>query len=140
MKPAMPVFLVFLSINALLPAAVASTENEVRLPSEMATLVEEARHLRATYADEVWSGWAAADIPIVLVSGEWEFALGFPRQLDGWQQLTAQKAGPADIQFRTRTFPENIAAAFPVDGVPSVVIGDMENTGTTPARWVYYSR
>ncbi len=71
-------------------------------PAEKARLIE-VTHLRQTLGDDVWPGWAHADIPVIVYNEEYAFLAGHPDPPSGWTTVpkgeargTAWEAVPGD--------------------------------------------
>lgn len=58
-----------------------------RLPELEKARLAEATHLRATLGDQVWPGWAGADIPITVFNEAYAFLVGYPHPPPGWQKV-----------------------------------------------------
>ncbi|MHB1319198.1 MAG: hypothetical protein ACYCYF_11320, partial [Anaerolineae bacterium] len=52
---------------------------------------QEAVHLRQTYGNQVWPGWADADIPTILYNQDYAFLLGLPQPESGWTTIPGNR-------------------------------------------------
>jgi len=118
-----------------LASSVASAPPEPEL-SDLVRLAEAARladELRA----EVWPGWEATSMPVLLVTAETEFLTGFPRRVEGFAAVGHSSLLGAELASRPRQFDPGFLATFPAFGPPAlVVIGRAEATGKTSTEWV----
>jgi hypothetical protein len=117
----------------LLVSAVAADRNLA--PRDLA-LIEEAYHVWITQADKIWPGASQIRTPMIYVADTEEYALGFDRPLKGFVNAGMASDKIGRVQVRVRTFPVNSSAAFPVDGVISVVMGRPVALGLSPEAWV----
>jgi hypothetical protein len=82
-----------LALLCVLAAAAAALSN-IGLPDHSPVIdrlspddkvrLAEIRHLRTSLGDQVWPGWAEADIPIILYNEEYAFLIGLPDPPAGW--------------------------------------------------------
>ncbi len=70
--------------NFLFSSGSASAE---RLPDLDKARVAEAFHLRSTFGDSLWPGWAAAAIPVVLYNRDRAFLIGISNPEPGWRTV-----------------------------------------------------
>src|SRR5512142_885451 len=85
----------------LLLLAISAASN-IGLPTRSALVerlgdVEKARlsevlHLRAALGDEVWPGWAQADIPVIVYNEKYAFLIGYLDPPAGWLSVPAREA------------------------------------------------
>ncbi len=81
--------------------------------------------------------WGAVPFAVVLVAGEDEFLIGHPVPpadavlVDAFDALVG-----SPVYARPRRHPPTLLATFPLDGVPTVVVGTPEATGLTSTDWV----
>jgi len=114
------------SMGAVDPPPILSTENGI--------MVAEAHRLVETVGDRLWPGWSDVPRPILLMTRETEFAIGFPEDLEGFE-TASEELGDRAVQWRKRTSEQTLAAAYPVMGHPAVVIGDADVLDLTPVEW-----
>lgn len=61
--------------------------------------LEEAFHLHQELGETVWSGWAQADIPIIVYNEAYAFLVGYPNPPSGWTKVPneEQRGGPWEV-------------------------------------------
>ncbi len=63
--------------------------------------LEELFHLRATLGDEIWPGWGAAEIPVIVYNEAYAFLVGYPDEAPpaGWVKVPYEehRGGPWEI-------------------------------------------
>lgn len=125
--------LVILFLSATSPAIA-----QPRFPDSERILLAEAFRVNEMVGDRVWSGWSKAPFAVLLVSPEYEFLMRHPRPSSDFTSLGYDSLLGSDVLFRKRVFAPNLLATFPaVNGVPTIVIGEPENTeAKTPTRWL----
>jgi peroxiredoxin len=135
-----------LLVAILMPPTLARTRNNIpaqtapaaapQLAQADAVLISEAVHLWKSLGDSIWPGWTRIASPILYITADYEYAVGFPKALPGFQAQAAVPPLAESIQVRPRSFSPNLAAAFPFEGVPAAVIGRPEALERTPTHWV----
>ena len=106
------------------------------LSSQDATLIAEAYHLWQSLGEKLWPGWTTITTPpFIYVTSEYEYAIGFPKPLQGFTQLEANAEPNGQIQARKRVFSTHVAASFPYEGIPTIVIGTPKALEKSPAQW-----
>lgn len=81
-------------VNLTLPESSSTVE---KLSAEQEALLAEAFHLRQTLGDDLWPGWAAAQIPIVIYNESYAFLVGYPGDPPpGWTKVPQgqERGGP----------------------------------------------
>jgi hypothetical protein len=73
---------------------------------------------------------------MLYITPEYEFAIGFPKRLEGFRPLGDSRREGATVQFRARTIDPHLAASFPLEGVPVLVIGRPAALEKSPNTWV----
>ena len=100
--------------------------------------IDEAFRLTEAVQDSVWpGGFGMVPFPLLLVTAEREFLMGFPGTPPGFTE--GQELAPFDSRVleRPRELQENLLATFPLFGPPSlIVVGRPEATGKTSTSWV----
>ncbi len=129
-------FSIALSLIALHSPANAGEAQPTTLSQRDTAVLGEAYHLVSTLGDELWPGWSAVDLPVVYVSDDNEFAVGFSKDLEGFRTLPAIESLPGKLQVRKRAFSPQMAASFYVEGVPAVIIGTPDALESGPTDWV----
>lgn len=97
----------------------------------------EAFRLAESIQDHIWPGWSEAPFALLLVTNEYEYLVRHPDASGDFTALGYDSLLHADVYARPRTYPTHLLATFPaVGGVPTVVIGQPENTGLSSTFWV----
>jgi hypothetical protein len=119
----------------LLAAAAFALLAAPPLPPADAALIAESYRIWRAVADRVWPGWAESQPPLVYITAEYEYAIGFPRPLAGFEAQSSL-AG-SSVQARPRTLPLTLGASFPFEGTPAALLGTPAALESTPERWVF---
>ncbi|MBI3942971.1 MAG: hypothetical protein HY326_08160, partial [Chloroflexi bacterium] len=82
------------------------TGDATRLSETDKIRLAEIFHLRRTLGDTVWSGWGAADIPVILYNEEYAFLVDYPDPPPGWTKV-----------------PQHVARGGPWEPVPGDTFG-----------------
>ena len=91
--------------------------------------IAEAYRLKAWIGERLWPGWSRTPFPVLLVTQDWEFLVGHPAPGEGFRKLGRDALLGQEVLVRKRVFPPSLMATFPaVGGMPTVVIGQAENT------------
>ena len=118
-------------------SAEAQTEVTQQIPLADRIRLAEAFSLAASLGDEVWKGWGKAPFAVVLVTPEYEFLIRHPNPPKEFVELGSDSLLKSKIYYRKRVFNPEFLATMYVGGVPTVVIGQAENTDAkTSTRWV----
>ena len=97
----------------------------------------EAFRLGDALGNQIWAGWNQAPFAVLLVRWDYEFLIRHPKppadcRLWGGDVLLRSK-----VYFRKQTYAPNLLATFPIAGVPTIVIGQAQNTDKeTSTPWV----
>jgi hypothetical protein len=87
--------------------------------------------------NRIWSNWDRAPFSVLLVTAENEFLIRHPKPSADFVLLNYDPVLRSQIYYRKRTQSPNLLATFPVAGIPTVVIGQAENTAAkTSTPWV----
>jgi hypothetical protein len=73
---------------------------------------------------------------MLYIKSDTEYAIGFPKALDGFHPVTTEAEGFGSVQARARTFAGDLSASFPIAGTPAVVMGCPELLKKSPEDWV----
>ena len=107
------------------------------LPDADRARLAESFRIAATVGDTVWPGWGAVAFEVVLVTADHEFLVRPARTPPDFEPLGFDSLLGGEVWVRPRTFPPNLLATFPAFGLPpTVIIGQPEPTGKSPAEWV----
>src|SRR5262245_42436526 len=110
---------------------------EPSLPRDDRIRIAEAFRLSGRIGDAIWPGWSRVPFALVLVTPETEFFIRHPSPPADARPIGKDALLDATVYARPRTFPTNLLATFPIDGVSTVVVGQPGNTATSsPADWV----
>jgi hypothetical protein len=97
----------------------------------------EAFRLADAVRPAIWDGWAETPFAVLLVTADHEFLIRHPRPSDDFTALSHDALLQSDVYVRDRVFQPNLLATFPaVGGLPTVVVGQPEQTGQPSTRWV----
>ncbi len=99
-------------------AAAASAISNRNLPAPPASLdtlsladkarLSEAIHLKQALGEDVWPGWGAASIPMIVWNSEYSFLVGVPEPVPGWE-ATAQTVDGQVVYRRASDSPQNFS-------------------------------
>jgi hypothetical protein len=108
-----------------------------RIPEADRVRLAEAFRLAEAIGDGIWPGWSKVPFAVVLVTPETEFFVRHPAPPSDAKALGWDALLRSDVSARPRTFPVKLLATFPIEGVSTVVVGQLENTSTTSSTdWV----
>jgi len=102
------------------------------------TRLAEAFRIGEKLGNRVWSNWDKAPLAVLLVTPDYEFLIRHPRPSGDFTLTNYDPVLKSDVYFRKRTQNIDFLATFPaVGGVPTIVIGQAENTDKkTSTPWV----
>jgi hypothetical protein len=127
-----------LTVMLLLNSAQAIAQPQPRLSNIDRVRIAEAFRIADSLGEQLWPGWNKAPFAVLLVTPDVEFLLRHDRPSPDFTLLNNDSLLKSKVYFRKRTQPINLLATFPlVGGVPTIVIGQAENTSKkTSAAWV----
>ncbi len=98
----------------------------------------EAFRIGETLGNRLWTNWSKAPFAVLLVTPENEFLIRHPKPSADFTLLGYDPLLESKVYYRRRTQPPDLLATFPiVGGVPTIVIGQAENTAKkTSTAWV----
>lgn len=97
----------------------------------------EAFKIGETLGDLLWPNWTKAPFAVMLVTPETEFLIRHPRPPQDFAKGDYDAALKSEIYSRKRTQSLSFLATFPFAGVPTIVVGQAENTSAkTSTPWV----
>lgn len=108
--------------------------DESKLQAQDIAVIDGAYVLLEKYGEELWSGWTKVKMPMVYIKESTEFAIGFEKPPSGFEE-TERHLRNHPVFKRPRVLGTNLAAAFPLDGIPSIVIGTPEALQASPTQW-----
>ena len=102
------------------------------------TRIAEAFKIGEHIGDRIWSGWSDAPFAVLLITSEREFLIRHPEPSDDFEMINYDSLLQSNVYVRKRVFSTNLLATFPaVGGIPTIVIGQMENTSVkNSTAWV----
>src|SRR5262245_40153990 len=107
----------------------AAEPDAPRIPDTDRIRIAEAFRLAEAVGNRVWPGWDKAPFAVLLVTRAHEFLLRHPKPSDDFTALGQDKLLKQTVSYRKRKFSPDLLATFPaVGGVPTIVIGQAENT------------
>ena len=122
------------------PAVTVAAQTDPQVPilgaADRVRIVEAFR-LADALGDSLWPGWSAVPFAVILVTPTQEFLFRHPRPSPDFVRVLDDLSLGGAVYSRTRVFPPTFLATFPaVGGVPTVVVGQAEQTGKTSTEWV----
>ncbi len=102
------------------------------------TRLAEAFSIGEKLGNRIWSNWDQAPFAVLLITPEHEFLIRHPRPSADFTLIGSDPLLKSNVYFRKRTQKIDFLATFPaVGGVPTIVIGQAENTDKkTSTPWV----
>jgi hypothetical protein len=127
---------VALGVGVLAPTVAAQAPPS--LPEIDRVRITEAFRLADAVGNQVWPGWDKAPFAILLVTPDHEFLIRHPKPAGEFKLIGEAGILKHKVWFRKRQFSPKLLATFPaVGGVPTIVVGQAENTeAKTSTRWV----
>ena len=107
------------------------------IPTADRIRIAEAFRLADAIGDAIWPGWARVPFALVLVTPETEFFIRHPSPPADARRIGRDALLGSEVFARPRTFPTNLLATFPIEGVSTVVVGPPSSTAAaSPTDWV----
>jgi hypothetical protein len=121
-----------------LPTTPVIAQEKPAIPDLDRTRLAEAFSIGEKLGNRIWSNWDRAPFAVLLITPEYEFLIRHPRPSADFTLVGSDPLLKSDVYFRKRTQKIDFLATFPaVGGVPTIVIGQAENTDKkTSAPWV----
>ena len=107
-----------------------------QLPHDDAVLINEAYHLWQSLGEKEWTGWTQIRIPFIYITPDYEYAIDFPKTINGFTPLPQSAWIDKPIQARKRVLGTHLSASFPFEGAGTVVMGTPAALEKSPAAWV----
>ncbi len=99
--------------------------------------LSEAFRIGDALGNQIWADWNKAPFAVLLVTPENEFLIRHPKPSADFIPLGDDALLKSKVYYRKRTQPLHFLATFPIAGVPTIVIGQAENTDKkTSTPWV----
>jgi hypothetical protein len=128
-----------LAVAALvLPLVAVDRESAPALPEADRLRIAEAFRLADAIGNKVWPDWNKAPFAVLLVTPEHEFLIRHPKPSEDFTLIGNDAVLKQQVWYRKRKFNPELLATFPAVGaVPTIVIGQPENTAAkTSTHWV----
>jgi hypothetical protein len=125
-----------LGLVFLVPAVHA--QKPPTLPEADRIRIAEAFRLADALGNRLWPDWDKAPFAVLLVTPDQEFLIRHPKPSDDFTLGGEDALLRGKVWYRKRKYPPSFLATFPaVGGIPTVVIGQAENTEAKHStRWV----
>ena len=101
-----------------------------------AVMIAGTYHLWQSVGESVWPGWTEIPMPLLYVTKDYEYAIGFPERTRGFETLPGVKLAGRTMQVRKRVLDTDPSASFDVEGVAAAVLGQPEALKKSSALWV----
>ena len=126
-----------LIVLVLLSAQMVAAQDKPRLPDIDRVRLAEAFRIGETLGNRIWASWNKAPFAVLLVTPENEFLIRHPKPSADFTLILYDPLLQSKVYYRQRTQPPNLLATFPIGGIPTIVIGQAENTAKkTSTPWV----
>lgn len=125
--------LIFSSVTCCL--AQTSSAASPELSRQDAIRIAEAYHLWKSLGEKVWAGSTDVAMPFLYITPDYEYAIGFPKSLAGFQPLERSSLINEPIQSRHRIFDPGLSASFPIEGINAVVMGTPAALEKSSGEW-----
>ena len=113
----------------LLMAPGSQAQDTPRLREADRIRIAEAFKIGGHLSNRLWKNWDKAPFAVLLVTSETEFLIHHPKPSNDFALVGHDSLLRSDVYYRKRVFATNLLATFPaVGGVPTIVIGQPENT------------
>jgi hypothetical protein len=98
----------------------------------------EAFRIDRIVGSRVWKGWDKAPFAVLLVTPENEFLIRHPNPSEDFTAIGYDSLLESEVYFRKTIFSPKLLATFPaMGGIPTIVIGQAENTSkNNSSDWV----
>jgi hypothetical protein len=134
MRRRLPTLLLLLLASQCL---MAQQQPRYELLARDRTRLAEALRLADGLGERLWHGWQQAPFAILLVTPDAEYLLRHPHPAADFSLVNYDPLLRSKVYARKRTQNIHLLATFPLDGVPTIVVGQAENTEQSQStRWV----
>ena len=114
-----------------------ATPGQQQFPGTDRIRLAEAFKIGESIGDQLWRHWDKAPFSVLLITPDTEFLIRHPQPPDDFIKYGYDTVLNSQIYSRKRTQNLSLLATFPFAGVPTIVIGQAENTAAkTSTRWV----
>lgn len=125
------------SLLASVSGAQSAAQSAPPLSVNDRTRLAEAFHIAAAVGDSLWAGWSRAPFAVLLVTPEHEYLIRHVTPTKEFVRIGFDTLLKSDVHVRPRVFDTGLLATFPaVGGVPTIVIGQPEQTMLSSTAWV----
>ncbi|MBN1274454.1 MAG: redoxin domain-containing protein [Candidatus Aminicenantes bacterium] len=114
----------------------AQAENVPPISQKDKVLIKEAFHLLEHTGDAVWKGWANITLPVNFVDEQFEYLVNHPSPSDDFVLIEEDPYLKMKVYGRPRKTRRAIAAAYPVCGIPSVLLSSQKILECSSPTWV----
>ncbi len=116
----------------------SASDEKPPLPDQDRIRLAEVFRISEAYGNQLWENWDRAPFAVLLITQDYEFLVRHPKPSLDFVKIGHDAVLSSDVFYRKRTFNPDLQATFPaVEGVPTVVIGQAENTQAGKStRWV----
>jgi hypothetical protein len=111
-------------------------KNKPKISNSDLIRLSEAFKIGEEFCDKIWKDWNKAPFSILLVTSEYEFLIRHPNPPQDFTLSNYEPLFKSNVYFRKRIFQTDFLATFPVNGIPTIVVGQPENTSKTSTEWV----
>lgn len=127
-----------LLVVLLLSAHAVRAQDKPRVADIDRVRLAEAFRIGEMLGNRIWAGWNKAPFAVLLVTPKHEFLIRHPKPSTDFTLINYDPLLKSNVYYRKRTQPPNLLATFPiVGGIPTIVIGQAENTDKkTSTPWV----
>lgn len=115
-------FILSLSLS-LLSVQGALAQGKPSIPETARIRLAESFKLGEALGNHVWEGWNKTPYAVLLVTTDYEFLIRHPKPSQDFAHLGYDSLLKSNVYFRRSTHSTGIAATFPVNDVPTIVIG-----------------
>lgn len=106
------------------------------IPPDDRTRIAEAFRLADAIGDRIWPGWSSVPFALLLVTPGHEYLIRHSRPPADFVRGGYDSLLQSEVLARPRTFETRLLATFPIEGTPTVVIGQASVTGKHSTAWV----
>ena len=128
---------IILALVLFLFAPLVSAQTNPHLNDIDRVRLAEAFRIGDALGNRVWPGWNKAPFAVLLVTPNYEFLIRHPKPSPDFILINHDTLLGSDVYYRKRTQAPGLLATFPVGGIPTIVVGQAENTAAkTSTPWV----
>jgi peroxiredoxin len=122
-------------LTAIKSAVNAQQSALPQLPLQDTVRIAEAYNLWKSLGERIWPGWTDVAMPLLYITPDYEYAIGFPKAMVGFRSLDQSPFANRSIQVRKRILDPNLAASFPIEGIHAIVIGTPKALEKSSSEW-----